>query len=141
MVPIETTTHDVSKIEKLSPNGQRHDFSEEDWVELTGADDVDDLVSAVQAAYEAGVADGFGEGGAPDEVDDDLVLLRFLIEQPARRLHWRGMRRALLRRLLLRRLLARAGHASSAPQQRRQPIATEARNGSASHEHPYKGAH
>jgi hypothetical protein len=107
---------------------------------LAGGDELDDVLRAVQEAYEAGVAQGLDQDDDGDEADEDLVILELLLDRPSRvGPPGRGMRRAVLHRLLLRRLLRRRLlHAPTESQQRRKPIAegTEGtRNGPSSHSH------
>jgi len=139
VLTLSPTTHDVVKVERLGRAGQRKELSEQESAELAGGDELDDLLGAVQEAYEAGLAEGLDQED-DDAADEDLVIWQLLVDRPSpvgplRR----GMRRAMLQRLLLRRLLRRwLLHTPSASQQRRKPIAEGAEgtpNGSASHSH------
>lgn len=140
VVTLNPATHDVVKVERLGGAGQRQELTEQDSAELAGGDELDDVLGAVQEAYEAGVAQGLDQDDDGDEADEDLVILELLLDRPSRvGPLGRGMRRAALHRLLLRRLLRRRLlHAPAASQQRRKPIAegTEGtRNGPSSHSH------
>jgi hypothetical protein len=139
VVTLNPATHDVVKVERLGGAGQRQELSEQESAELAGGDELDDVLGAVQEAYEAGVAQGLDEDDEGDEADEDLAILELLLDRPSRvGPPGRGTRRAVLHRLLLRRLLRRLlVHTPTASQQRRKPIAEGAegpRNGS-SHSH------
>ena len=140
VVSLNPATHDVVKVERLGRAGQRQELSEQESAELAGGDELDDVLGAVQEAYEAGVAQGLDEDDDADEADEDLVILELLLDRPNRvGQPGRDMRRAVLHRLLLRRLLRRRLlHTPTASQQRRKPIAegTEGtRNGPSAHSH------
>jgi hypothetical protein len=129
---LDATTHQVLKVETINRAGARRELSVRQTADLTGADDLESVESAIDEAYEAGVAEGLDEAG--DDEDEELALDQLLVEPVAEEPVFRhGVRRLLLRRLLLRRLLRRKlASSTKAPQQRRQPTAHEARNGSAS---------
>jgi len=142
VLTLSPATHDVVKVERLGKDGRRTELSEQECAEFASDDEVDDLVVAVQEAYEAGVVKGLGQEHDFDEADEDLVIWRLLLDSsnkvgPVRR----GMRRAMLHRLLLRRLLRRRlPYSPSSPQQRRKPNAEHAervQNGSASKSDPH----
>ena len=140
VVTLNPATHDVVKVERLGRAGQRQELSEQESAELAGGDELDDVLGAVQEAYEAGVAQGLDEDDDGDEADEDLVILELLLDRPSRvGPPGRGMRRAVLHRLLLRRLLRRRLlHTPTASQQRRKTIAEGTqgpRNGASSHSH------
>src|SRR5882757_7755972 len=63
---LNPATHDVVKVERLGRAGQRKELSEQDCAELAG-DEVDELVGAVQEAYEAGVMNGLDHEHDYDE--------------------------------------------------------------------------
>jgi len=104
VLTLSPATHDVVKVERLGNAGQRTELTENECAAF--ASDVDEVVVAVQEAYEAGVRHGLGQQHDFDEADEDLVIWRLLLDSssqvgPPRR----GMRCAMLHRLLLRRLL------------------------------------
>ena len=134
---LNPATHDVVKVERLGRAGQRKELSEHECAELAGDDEVDELVVAVQEAYEAGVMKGLDQQHDYDEADEDLVIWQLLLDSPSQVGPLRrGMRRAMLHRLLLRRLLRRRlPYPPTSQQQRRKPNAEAAertRNGAAS---------
>ena len=140
VLTLRPATHDVVKVERLGRAGQRKELSEHECAELAGDDELDELVVAVQEAYEAGVMKGLDQDHDYDEADEDLVIWQLLLDRPSRvGQPGRDMRRAVLHRLLLRRLLRRRLlHTPTASQQRRKPIAegTEGtRNGPSAHSH------
>lgn len=108
VLTVRPATDDVVKVERLDRAGQRKELSEQECAELAGGNELDELVVAVQEAYEAGVAKGLDQDDDDDEADEDLVIRQLLTENPiAVGALRRTMRRALLQRLLLRRLLKR----------------------------------
>jgi hypothetical protein len=136
VLTLSPATHDVVKVERLGKAGQRKELSEQDFAELAG-DEVDELVVAVQEAYEAGVMKGLEQEHDYDEADEDLVIWQLLLDSPSQVGPLRrGMRRAMLHRLLLRRLLRRRlPYPPTSQQQRRKPnteAAERTRNGAAS---------
>ena len=137
VLTLSPATHDVVKVERLGRAGQRKELSEHECAELAGDDEVDELVVAVQEAYEAGVMKGLDQQHDYDEADEDLVIWQLLLDRPRQVGPLRrDIRRAMLHRLLLRRLLRRRlSYPPTSPQQRSKPNAEQserARNGSAS---------
>ena len=137
VLTLSPATHDVVKVERLGKAGQRKELSEHECAELAGDDEVDELVVAVQEAYEAGVMKGLDQQHDYDEADEDLVIWQLLLDRPRQVGPLRrDIRRAMLHRLLLRRLLRRRlSYPPTSPQQRSKPNAEQserARNGSAS---------
>jgi hypothetical protein len=142
VLTLSPATHDVVKVEWLGKDGRRTELSEQECAEFASDDEIDDLVVAVQEAYEAGVVKGLGHWHDFDEADEDLVIWQLLLDSsskvgPVRR----GIRRAMLHRLLMRRLLRRRlPFPPSSQQQRRKPNAEQAermQNGSASKSDPH----
>ena len=137
VLTLRPATHDVVKVERLGRAGQRKELSEHECAELAGDDELDELVVAVQEAYEAGVMKGLDQDHDYDEADEDLVIWQLLLDRPRQVGPLRrDIRRAMLHRLLLRRLLRRRlPYPPTSQQQRRKPNAEAAertRNGSAS---------
>ena len=136
ILTLNAATHEAVEIEKLDKAGQRHQLSERDCAELTGDDEIDDFLGAVQEAYEAGIAEGLGAEDGEDEADEEVVLWDLLLLRRrfvGSQLLRRGLRRSLLRRLLLRRLLRGVVfRPATAQEQRRKPIDQKTRNGSGS---------
>src|SRR5215212_8787291 len=60
VVTLNAATHEIIEIETLNKSGQRQQLSEQQRAELTAGEDADQLVAAVQEAYEAGVAAALG---------------------------------------------------------------------------------
>jgi hypothetical protein len=125
VLTLSPATHDVVKVERLGKAGHRQELTDQECAELAGNDEIDDVVVAVQEAYEAGVMTGLDQQHDYDESDEDLVIWQLLLERPSQVGPLRrGMRRAMLHRLLLRRLLRRRlPYAPTSPEQRRKPNA------------------
>jgi hypothetical protein len=58
LLTLDSATHELIKIERLTPTGQRRELSDEEWAKLAGGDDAEELLEALQEAYAIGVADG-----------------------------------------------------------------------------------
>ena len=111
---IDGSTGQVVKLERLTKTGSRSEVTAQECAELMGEDDLDNLESAVDEAYEAGIADGLDE----DDADDEEVALQELLTHPTaeQERFRRGVRRVLLRRLLMRRLIRRRTSKTAAPE-------------------------
>src|ERR1700704_610611 len=72
VLTLSPATHDVVKVERLGKDGQRKELSEQECAELAGGDEVDELVVAVQDAYEAGVVKGLDQEDDYDKAVEDL---------------------------------------------------------------------
>ena len=100
---------EVIKVEMLEKSGQRRELSEEEFAELAGENDGEDI--SPEEAYAAGITDVSDdefeldpEGGGEDEEIERFVLRRLV----ARQLLRRGVRRLILRRLRRREAIRRA---------------------------------
>ena len=100
---------EVIKVELLDQSGQRRELSEEEFAELVGENDGEDI--SPEEAYAAGITDVTEdefeldeEGGGEDEEIERFVLRKLV----ARQLLRRGVRRLILRRLRRRESIRRA---------------------------------
>jgi hypothetical protein len=100
---------EVIKVELLDQSGQRRELSEEEFAELVGENDGEDI--SPEEAYVAGITDVTEdefeldeEGGGEDEEIERFVLRKLV----ARQLLRRGVRRLILRRLRRRESIRRA---------------------------------
>src|SRR5882672_8174930 len=80
ILTLNPATHDVVKVERLGRAGQRKELSEHECAELAGDDELDELVVAVQEAYEAGVMKGLDQQHDYDVADEDLVIWQLLLD-------------------------------------------------------------
>jgi len=106
VVTISPAIGRIVKIEKLDHTGKRQEVAEEEWAKLAGEDEVEEIESALEEAFEAGVAGVLGEEYEEDEAyetDEERALRRILIGGLLRR----SIRRRILQRLVLSRLLRR----------------------------------
>ena len=115
VVTINPAMGKIVKVEKTDKSGKRQELAEEEWAKFVGEDEVDEIETALEDAFEAGVAGVLGEeyevdGEEADEDDEERALRRILIGRLLRR----SVRRRLLQRLVLGRLLrhgsSRGGH-------------------------------
>ena len=104
----------IVRVEKIDKAGKRQEVADQEWERLVGEDEVDEIETALEEAFEAGVAAVFGEEYEDDqesEDDEEKALRRLLIggllrRRPARR---RILQRVLVSRLMRRRFLKNAG--------------------------------
>jgi hypothetical protein len=95
VLTLSVATGEIVNLQKLDPAGKRHELSEDDYAELAGDDVTDEFETALEEAYETGLADALGEDV------EELALRRLVVG----RLLVRGMLRHELGRQLLRRAI------------------------------------
>ena len=106
IITLNTSNGEIEKIEELGVAGKRRAFSEAEFAKLVGDDGLEEVCEALEAAYMAGIQDGFDESddvlaGAPHQHED---VQESLGEEVLRS----GIRRIIFRRAV-RRKLERAG--------------------------------
>jgi hypothetical protein len=107
VVTINAPMGKIVSVEKIDKAGKRHEVAEEEWAQLVGDDEVEDIEVALEEAFEAGIAAVLGEEYEDDEAyedDEERALRRFLIRGLMRR---RPIQRRILQRVLVSRLLRR----------------------------------
>jgi hypothetical protein len=124
VVTVNAAMGRIVKIEKVDKSGKRQEPIEEDWAKLAGEDEVEEIQSALEEAFEAGVAAVLGEEYDDDdeayEDEEEKALRRILIGGLLRR----PVRRRILQRLVLSRLLRR-GSSKAALSNKPKPMATQ----------------
>jgi hypothetical protein len=116
VVTRNSTTGDVVKIEIVDDSGQRTEISKDQIRSIAGVDEIAEIASALDEAFDAGVSMLLED--AVDEDDDDdstdnaehFAILRLLMIPLVGRATVRRVARAregLLRKLFLRRLIRR----------------------------------
>jgi hypothetical protein len=123
MVTIHGPRGRIVKVEKVDKAGKRRELAEEEWAKLVGRDEVEEIESALEEAFEAGVAVALGEDdgdAAAFEDDDEDALRRLLVGGLLRR----SVRRRILQRLLLSRML-RGGSSETAFSNKSKPHAPQ----------------
>lgn len=107
----------IVKVEKLDKAGKRQELAEEEWAKLAGEDEVEGIETALEEAFEAGIAVVLGDSYEDEEAyedDEERALRRLLIGGLLRR----SIRRRILQRVLLSRLMQRgnskAGYSNKA---------------------------
>jgi len=107
VVTINSAMGRIVKVEKTDKAGKRQELADEEWAKLVGEDEAEEIESALEEAFEAGVAVVLGEEYEADEAYEDeeeralrRVLLGGLLRRP--------IRRRILQRLVLSRLLRRS---------------------------------
>ena len=106
VVTISASMGRIVRVEKTDKGGKRHELGEEEWAKLVGEDEAEEIESALEEAFEAGVAVVLGEEYEADEAyedDEERALRRVLLGGLLRR----STRRRILQRLVLSRLLRR----------------------------------
>ena len=94
-------------MEKIDKAGKHEELSEEECGRLIGEDEVEEILAALDEAFEAAVISVIGDGdpaGGKYEDDEEKAIRRFLISDL---LIPRAVRRRILHRILLSRLLRR----------------------------------
>ena len=107
VVTINTPMGKIVSVEKIDKAGKRQELAEQEWAQLVGEDEVEDIDVALEEAFEAGIAAVLGEEYEEDESyeeDEERALRRFLIRGLMRR---RPVQRRILQRVLVSRLLRR----------------------------------
>jgi hypothetical protein len=96
----------IVKVEKIDKNGKHQELSEDEAARLVGEDEVEEIESALDEAFEVAVVSVIGEEYEAGEYEDDeeKAIRRFLISDL---LIPRTVRRRILHRLLLSRMLRR----------------------------------
>src|SRR6185436_3898224 len=107
VVTINPATSGIVKVEKIDKAGKHEEFSEEEYGKLVGEDEVEEILAALDEAFEAAVLSVTGDGHASegkDEDEEEKAIRQFLISDL---LIPRAVRRRILHRILLSRLLRR----------------------------------
>jgi len=107
VLTMSVATGEIVNVEKLDRAGKRHELSEVEYAELAVDDATDELETAIEEAYETGVADALGEDAEELAirrlVEGRLLVRGMLRHEVGRQLLRRGIRGQLLKRGLLRR--------------------------------------
>jgi hypothetical protein len=106
VVTINPAMGGIIKVEKIDKGGNHQELSEDEAARLVGGDEVEEIESALDEAFEVAVASVIGEDYEGGEYDDDeeKAIRRFLISDL---LIPRAARRRILHRLLLNQMLRR----------------------------------
>jgi len=106
LVTINTAMGGIVRVERVDKAGKRQEVTDEEWAKLAGEDEVEDMETALEEAFEAGIAVVLGDSQEEDEAyedDEERALRRVLIGGLLRR----SIRRRILQRILVSRLLHR----------------------------------
>jgi hypothetical protein len=95
---------EIAKIEHLGSAGKRRTVSEAELVKLAGDDDMEDFYEALEAAYAAGIQDGFEEAMKDDPFDESGTAQQSkgAQESTGEQILRSGVRRTVVRRALRR---------------------------------------
>ena len=107
VVTINPATGRIVKIHRVDNAGKNQEFSEQDFAKLVGEDEVEEIETALDEAFEAGVIGVLGEdymAETEDEDEEETTIRRFLISEI---LIPRSVRRRILHRMLMNRMLRR----------------------------------
>ena len=98
----------IVKVEKIDKSGKRQELAEEDLAKLAAEDELEEIESSLEEAFEAGIAVALGEEYDADEADEDEE------EKSVRRLLLAGLlRRKVRQRILQRMVVGRLLHGAS----------------------------
>ena len=123
LVTINPAMGGIVEVEKIDKAGKHEELSDEDCAKLVGEDEVDEILDAIEEAFEAVVMSVIGdEDQAETENDDeeDKAIRRFLINDL---LIPRAVSRRILHRLLLSRMLRRRQEIRNSRQESTEPRA------------------
>jgi len=123
IVTINPAMGGIVEVEKIDKAGKHEELSDEDCAKLVGEDEVDEILDAIEEAFEAVVMSVIGdEDQAETENDDeeDKAIRRFLINDL---LIPRAVSRRILHRLLLSRMLRRRQEIRNSRQESTEPRA------------------
>jgi hypothetical protein len=107
VVTINPAMGGIVRVEKIDKAGKHEELSEEECARLVGEDEVEEILAALDEAFEATVVSVMGDGDPAEEKyedDEEKAIRRFLISDL---LIPRSVRRRILHRILLSRLLRR----------------------------------
>ena len=105
-VTINPAMGGIVRVERVDKAGKRQELMDEEWAKLVGEDEVDEIETALEEAFEAGIAVVLGDTYEEEEAyedDEERALRRLLVGGLLRR----SIRRRILQRVLIGRLLRR----------------------------------
>lgn len=113
VVTLNTASGGIEKIEELGVAGKRRVFSEAEFAKLAGDSSLQDVCEALEAAYMAGIQDGFD-----DAQPDELLAGASEEQQGTQETFGEDVLRAGIRQIIFRRALRRRlEHAGGKPPQ------------------------
>ena len=104
VITLSASSNDIEKIEELASTGKRRAFSEAEFAKLAGDDDLESVCEALEAAYMAGVQDGFADGDDDDDLVESTHEQEGTQESFGEEILRSGIRRIIFRRAIRRRL-------------------------------------
>jgi hypothetical protein len=113
VVTINPAMGGIVRVERVDKAGKRQELAEEEWAKLVSEDEVEEIETGLEEAFEAGIAVVLGDAYDEDEASEDnqeRALRRLLIGRLLRR----PVRRRILQRILVSRLLHRASSKTGA---------------------------
>lgn len=104
---VDTKTGGVLKVSKIDSHGKRAEVSNEEFITLAGADNVHEIETTLDDAFEAGITSVIEpeSGDETNSISDEEMELRHDLLTG---IVGRGIRRRLVRRLLQRVILSKA---------------------------------
>jgi hypothetical protein len=108
IVTLSASNGEIEKIEELGSAGKRHAFSEAEFATLAGDSSLRDVWPALEAAYMAGIQDGFDDAQCDDPLAGASHEQGGASESSGEDVLRAGIRQIIFRRALRRRL-ERAG--------------------------------
>jgi len=105
VVTINPRMGKIVRVEKIDKAGKRQELAEKEFAKLVGNDEVEEIESALEEAFEAGVAAMLGEEYEDDETvedDEEKALRQLLIAGLLRR---RRVQRRIFQRVVMSHVL------------------------------------
>jgi hypothetical protein len=106
---LQAATGAVISIEKVDPDGKRHEVKPDETVALAGKGNLKEIEAALDDAFEAGISsvlEPTGEDEPQDETEEDAELRRALLARIISQNVRRRLQRRLAQRLALSQTLA-----------------------------------
>jgi hypothetical protein len=107
---LQAATGAVTSIEKVDPDGKRHEIKLDETVALAGKGNLNEIEAALDEAFEAGISSvlepAAGQDEPQDETEEDAELRRALLARIISQNVRRRLQRRLAQRLALSQTLA-----------------------------------
>jgi len=103
VITLHASNGEIAKIEHLAATGKRRIVSDAEFATLAGGDELEDFSDLIEAAYVAGVHDGFEDAISGDHfAGSKSHKQQSEMESPGERVLRSGVRRTVLKRALRR---------------------------------------
>ena len=108
VLTLNASNGEIERIEELGVAGKRRAFTEAEFAKLAGDDGLEDVCEALEAAYMAGIQDGFDD-------NDDVLVTASAEEEVTRHPFGEEVLRTGIRRIIFRRAVRRRLESAAEP--------------------------